>query len=232
MPWKLPSVTSGSSKNLILTQEDVSQKVGKDRATVSNYIRLLKLPPEVQYALRHEQISMGHARSLISNSEIPNSSLRLFYGSWKKDYQSGKRKTGQRHPGSTYGINQPKQAHCNNSSSRFKRQPSTAQKRSGRPSVSSEIIKGKGSLVIKFGSEADLERILGILNKDNLLKILACRFTGDFRSAHYPCHHHMRFDQSSHGSSLSSCWSSYDPHFCHSPSKKFLQTHSRKRPIR
>ena len=44
---------------LDLTQEDVSLKVGKDRATVSNYIRLLKLPAEVQYALRHEQIAMG-----------------------------------------------------------------------------------------------------------------------------------------------------------------------------
>ncbi len=49
-----------------LTQEKLSEKVGKDRTTVSNYIRLLKLPPEIQIAIRDEQITMGHARALIN----------------------------------------------------------------------------------------------------------------------------------------------------------------------
>ncbi len=48
-----------------LTQERVAQKVGKKRATVANFLRLLKLPPPVQAALRDESISMGHARALI-----------------------------------------------------------------------------------------------------------------------------------------------------------------------
>lgn len=49
-----------------LTQELLSERVGKKRATIANYIRLLKLPPEIQAALREEKISMGHAKSLLS----------------------------------------------------------------------------------------------------------------------------------------------------------------------
>ncbi len=49
-----------------LTQDAVAEKVGKNRATVANFLRLLKLPPRVQAALRDATISMGHARALIS----------------------------------------------------------------------------------------------------------------------------------------------------------------------
>ena len=49
-----------------LTQEELSNKVGKKRATVSNYIRLLRLPAEVQLAIRDEKLSMGHARAIIN----------------------------------------------------------------------------------------------------------------------------------------------------------------------
>ncbi len=49
-----------------ITQEGLSEKVGKKRTTISNYIRLLKLPAEVQLAIKENQISMGHARALIN----------------------------------------------------------------------------------------------------------------------------------------------------------------------
>jgi ParB family chromosome partitioning protein len=49
-----------------IRQEDLSQKVGKDRSTVSNYIRLLKLPAEIQVAVRDGLITMGHARAIIN----------------------------------------------------------------------------------------------------------------------------------------------------------------------
>jgi ParB family chromosome partitioning protein len=52
-----------------LTQEGLSERVGKKRATISNYLRLLKLPPEVQLAIREDKISMGHARALLSFKE-------------------------------------------------------------------------------------------------------------------------------------------------------------------
>ena len=53
-----------------LKQEELSQKVGKDRSTVANYIRLLKLPTEIQIAIRDGKISMGHARALITIDDI------------------------------------------------------------------------------------------------------------------------------------------------------------------
>ncbi|MFM7725936.1 MAG: ParB/RepB/Spo0J family partition protein, partial [Flavobacteriales bacterium] len=53
-----------------LTQEALSERVGKDRTTISNFIRLLKLPPEVQLALRYGRITMGHARALAGIEDI------------------------------------------------------------------------------------------------------------------------------------------------------------------
>jgi len=55
-----------------LRQEDLGSRVGKNRSTVTNYMRLLKLPPHIQVAIRDSKISMGHARCLISveNTEV------------------------------------------------------------------------------------------------------------------------------------------------------------------
>lgn len=49
-----------------LTQEQMSERIGKNRSTITNYLRLLKLPAEVQLAIRNNQISMGHARCLVN----------------------------------------------------------------------------------------------------------------------------------------------------------------------
>jgi ParB family transcriptional regulator, chromosome partitioning protein len=51
---------------LHLTQEEVAERMGKERSTVANYIRLLKLPPDIQIAVRNGSMSMGHARAVIS----------------------------------------------------------------------------------------------------------------------------------------------------------------------
>lgn len=55
-----------------ITQEELGNRVGKKRSTITNYLRLLKLPAEVQIALTQNQISMGHARSLISIESLPS----------------------------------------------------------------------------------------------------------------------------------------------------------------
>jgi ParB family chromosome partitioning protein len=52
------------------TQEQVAERMGKDRTTVTNYIRLLKLPPDIQLAVRNGQLTMGHARALINIDTI------------------------------------------------------------------------------------------------------------------------------------------------------------------
>jgi ParB family chromosome partitioning protein len=52
------------------SQEQVAERMGKDRTTVTNYIRLLKLPPDIQVAVRNGELSMGHARALINVDTI------------------------------------------------------------------------------------------------------------------------------------------------------------------
>jgi ParB family chromosome partitioning protein len=58
-----------------LTQEEVAQKVGKDRATISNFLRLLKLPIEIQQKLAMREISNGHARALLSLTSTDNQKM-------------------------------------------------------------------------------------------------------------------------------------------------------------
>jgi len=62
---------------LELTQEQVAENMGKDRSTVTNYIRLLKLPPDIQVAVRNGELSMGHARALI-NVDTVDKQLYIF----------------------------------------------------------------------------------------------------------------------------------------------------------
>ena len=60
-----------------LTQEQLSQRIGKKRATIANFLRLLKLPAEVQLGLRDRKVDMGHARALLA-VENPKTQLKLY----------------------------------------------------------------------------------------------------------------------------------------------------------
>ena len=60
-----------------LRQEELGDRVGKNRSTVTNYLRLLKLPPDIQIAVRDNRLSMGHARAII-NVENPDEQLYIF----------------------------------------------------------------------------------------------------------------------------------------------------------
>jgi len=53
-----------------LKQEEMADRVGKNRTTVTNYLRLLKLPPDIQAAIRDKKISMGHARAIINIDNV------------------------------------------------------------------------------------------------------------------------------------------------------------------
>jgi ParB family chromosome partitioning protein len=63
---------------LSYTQEQVAERMGKERSTVANYVRLLRLPPDIQIALRSNQLTMGHARALI-NVDTVEKQLFLFH---------------------------------------------------------------------------------------------------------------------------------------------------------
>lgn len=84
-----PIEVSLSYKRLIdecnLTQEQLSEKVGKQRSTVTNFLRLLKLPAPIQKALRDREISMGHAKALI-NIDNEDRQLAIFALTLEQDY--------------------------------------------------------------------------------------------------------------------------------------------------
>jgi ParB family chromosome partitioning protein len=65
-PMEIARAFQRMTEDLAMTQQQVAEKVGKDRASVANYIRLLKLPEELQKMITQEKLSMGHARALIT----------------------------------------------------------------------------------------------------------------------------------------------------------------------
>ena len=68
-----------------MTQEKISERVGKSRTAVTNYMRLLKLPAQIQMALKNREIDMGHARALLS-LDSPSMQLKLFRDVQKNQY--------------------------------------------------------------------------------------------------------------------------------------------------
>ena len=68
-----------------LTQEKLSEKVGKNRATIANFLRLLKLPAQVQMALQNKEMDQGHARALLGLSK-PSLQVKLFNEIKEKGY--------------------------------------------------------------------------------------------------------------------------------------------------
>lgn len=67
-----------------LTQEKMSERVGKKRATVANYLRLLKLPAEIQIGIKEKKIDMGHARAILG-SPSTEQQLALYHRILKED---------------------------------------------------------------------------------------------------------------------------------------------------
>ncbi len=149
-----------------LTQETLSEKVGKKRSTITNYLRLLKLPAEVQLGLRQRDISMGHARAIIS-IEDTKKQISIYDEIVANDYSvrvveelvrnigSSEAKTEEKptkkkaEPQSEgYGELKNQLSNFFNTNIQFSRNDS-----------------GKGRIVIPFKSDEELEKIISILDK-------------------------------------------------------------------
>ena len=68
-----------------MTQEKISSRVGKSRTSITNYMRLLKLPAQIQMALKNHEIDMGHARALLA-IDSPSAQIKLFKDIQKNGY--------------------------------------------------------------------------------------------------------------------------------------------------
>ena len=148
-----------------LTQEQLSEKVGKNRATVTNYLRLLKLPAPIQVALKERQIDMGHARALLSLDD-PKAQLHVFdemvanglsvrrVEEMVKELSAGGTVKGKgiRQKGSTLSTEYNVLRDSLSSFFQTKVQMTCSD-------------KGKGKISIPFANEAELERIMGIFDR-------------------------------------------------------------------
>jgi ParB family transcriptional regulator, chromosome partitioning protein len=144
-----------------LKQEELGERVGKNRSTVTNYLRLLKLPPDIQIALRDNKISMGHARAII-NVDRADSQLYIFKKTLSDDLSVRKVEELAREV-----MNK------NNAQEKEKTEPVAASKEINHlqsrlsshfgTKVSVKSDGKKGDIRIPFLSVEDLNRILEIL---------------------------------------------------------------------
>ncbi|MBE0640589.1 MAG: ParB/RepB/Spo0J family partition protein, partial [Bacteroidales bacterium] len=138
-----------------LTQDVLSVRVGKSRATVANYVRLLKLPPEVQIAIRDEKIGMGHARALISLGSV-SSQLDILGEILDKELSVRevedlvRKRNAQGKPAPKSKLAMPKE---------YKEAASAISRKLGLKVMLKRNASGKGSLTIRFSSDDELRAL-------------------------------------------------------------------------
>ncbi|MBE0663511.1 MAG: ParB/RepB/Spo0J family partition protein [Bacteroidales bacterium] len=145
-----------------ITQEQLSDKLSKSRSTITNYIRLLKLPAEIQVALRDNKISMGHARAIINVSD-PGKQLAILEKILALELSVRQVEEMVRNLDKPAILKPVRPTRAlpdklinlkNSLFSRF-----------GTPVEVNIDNKGKGSIVIEFRNEAEIDRIAMILEK-------------------------------------------------------------------
>lgn len=151
-----------------LTQDALSDRVGKKRATIANYLRLLKLPAQIQLAIRDKKISMGHARAII-NIEDPDTQFMIFEQILKYDFSVRKVEEIVRE------LANPRPEKPETDASQTGKQKNELgdyielQKHLSRRFDTKVELKrnetGKGKIVISFKSDEELEKIIELLDK-------------------------------------------------------------------
>ena len=150
--------------NCNLTQDELAQKVGKNRSTISNFLRLLKLPPAIQESIRKNEISSGHARALVNlpgeKEQVrvwrtilqKNLSVRQTENLVARLFREGQKKTAPAAPGGGSG--------------KFGQIETALRDRFATKVRIVEKKKGQGEIHIQYFSADDLERILDIMQHE------------------------------------------------------------------
>lgn len=157
-----------------LTQDELAQRVGKSRATVANFMRLLRLPAEIQLALKDHRLSMGHARSLLS-IEDAEQQVALFHMIIAQDLSVRKVESLVRDYNEGRILD-------------FRTEGQPTRKASDQPQAQNELFdmmsqhlsnmfstkvkmscneKGQGKITIPFKSDEELQNIMALLDKLN-----------------------------------------------------------------
>ncbi|MDO4311383.1 MAG: ParB/RepB/Spo0J family partition protein [Prevotella sp.] len=148
-----------------MTQEKISERVGKSRAAVTNYMRLLKLPAQVQMALKNREIDMGHARALLA-IDSPSVQIRLFKEIQKNGYSVRKVEEMVNMLKNGEDVQTAKKKIA--AQSRLPEEFTVLRDRLSdlfRTKVQMTCSpKGKGKISIPFANEEELERIMSALD--------------------------------------------------------------------
>lgn len=142
-----------------MTQEQLSALIGKKRATIANYIRLLKLPAEIQVALKNKQIDMGHARALLAIDD-PMKQLQLFHELTKYGYsvrmvEDKARQMNEKKAKTSKSAADDSLAPLGRQLSKFL----------GAPVKVKSNAKGSGSISISFKNDEDLARLMQMFDR-------------------------------------------------------------------
>jgi ParB family chromosome partitioning protein len=149
-----------------LTQEQLSERVGKQRSTVANYLRLLKLPAEIQLGIKNKLVMMGHARTLI-NIEDPKKQINVYYKIVDGDLSVRQAEELVRHLQSGTPKDPLKTERKKKLNEDFE-QLSEHLNRIFSAKVNFRINElGKGKIVIPFENPEEMERILGVFDRLN-----------------------------------------------------------------
>jgi ParB family transcriptional regulator, chromosome partitioning protein len=149
-----------------LTQEQLSDRVGKQRSTVANYMRLLKLPPEIQLGIKNKQLTMGHARTLV-NIEDPKKQIKVYYKIIDDDLSVRSTEELVRSLQTDIVKDHSKSEKKKKLNEEFT-QLSNHLEKIFSSKVNFRINeKGMGKIVIQFDSPEEMERILGVFDRLN-----------------------------------------------------------------
>lgn len=147
-----------------INQEKLSDRVGKSRSTVTNFLRLLKLPAEAQLALRDDKISMGHAKAIIT-VEDPEKQISIVRQIIDKSLSVRQVEDLVRQK--TEDSKPKKQKTIEQVPAWFIEKQAFVSEKIAAPVSMSRSKNGKGSLSIAFTSEQDLKRIMDLLSCEN-----------------------------------------------------------------
>ena len=149
-----------------MTQEKISERVGKSRTAVTNYMRLLKLPAQIQMALKNREIDMGHARALLS-LDSPSMQLKLFRDVLKNQYSVRKVEEMVQALKSGEDVQSARKRIASTTPlpDRLNEKKQLLADRLQAKVQLSCTAKGSGKISIAFSNEEDLNRIIALLER-------------------------------------------------------------------